>query len=233
MKNYSKFKNNIYSQNGEDGVIQEILRELDIGIGTCIEFGASRGKDNSNTYSLVENNWDALYIESDKNRFSELIENTKNFKNVAIVNKFVSHKPGKNDLDSILIEKKFEKDCDILSVDIDSEDLKVWEIFSGRPKIVIIEINSTIKPGILNYHNEKEPGNSFSSTIAVAENKGYTLLCHTGNCIFLRNDLVTYSRLNKIYIYFPTLLFNRAWLKKSYPVRYLKHKFNKFFIQAF
>ena len=89
MKNYSKFKNNIYSQNGEDGVIQEVSRELNIDIGTCIEFGASRGKDNSNTYSLVEKNWRALYIESDKNRFNDLIETTKNFENVISVNKFV------------------------------------------------------------------------------------------------------------------------------------------------
>ena len=229
MKNYSKFKNNTYSQNGEDGVTHEILRELDINIGTCIEFGASRGKDNSNTYSLVEKNWRALYIESDKNRFNDLIETTKNFENVISVNKFVSEKPGKNDLNFIVNENKFDKDCDILSIDIDSEDLRVWKNFNGKPKIVIIEINSTIKPRILNYHNEKVPGNSFSSTLAVAKEKGYTLLCHTGNCIFLRNDLVAYSRLNKVYIYFPTLLFDRAWLKKSYIVRYLKHKINKYF----
>ena len=227
MKNYSKFKNNIYSQNGEDGVIQEILKELNIDIGTCIEFGASRGKDNSNTFSLVEKNWDALYIEADTHRFNELIENTKNFKNVLSVNKFISEEPGENDLNSIINKNKFDKDCDILSIDIDSEDLRVWKNFDGKPKIVIIEINSTIKPGILNYHNEKVPGNSFSSTLVVAKEKGYTLLSHTGNCIFLRNDLIAYSRLNKIYIYFPTLLFNRAWLKKSYLVRYLKHKISK------
>ena len=222
MKNYSKFKNNIYSQNGEDGVIQEITKELNIDIGTCIEFGASRGKDNSNTYSLVEKNWRALYIESDKDRFIDLIETTKNFKNVISVNKFVSDKPGKNDLNFIVNENKFDKDCDILSIDIDSEDLRVWKNFNGKPKVVIIEINSTIKPGILNYHNEKVPGNSFSSTLVVAKEKGYTLICHTGNCIFLRNDLVAYSRLSKVYIYFPTLLFDRAWLKKSYIVRYIK-----------
>ena len=138
------------------------------------------------------------------------------------VNKFVSEKPGKNDLNFIVNENKFDKDCDILSIDIDSEDLRVWKNFNGKPKVVIIEINSTIKPGILNYHNEKVPGNSFSSTLVVAKEKGYTLICHTGNCIFLRNDLVAYSRLSKVYIYFPTLLFDRAWLKKSYIVRYIK-----------
>ncbi len=228
MKNYLKFKNNIYSQNGEDGVIQEILKELNIDIGTCIEFGASRGKDNSNTFSLVEKGWRAFYIEADKNRFNQLIENTKNFKNVTSVNKFVSDKPGMDDLNSLIKENKFDKDCDVLSIDIDSKDLMVWKNFNGKPKIVIIEINSTIKPGILNYHNEKVPGNSFSSTLAVAKEKGYTLLCHTGNCIFLRNDLITYSRLSKIFTYFPTLLFNRAWLKKSFLRRYLKHKINKY-----
>ena len=65
FKNYDKFFNNKYSQNGEDGVLTR-CRELNIKVGTCIEFGASTGKDNSNTFSLVEEKWQALYIEADK-----------------------------------------------------------------------------------------------------------------------------------------------------------------------
>ena len=227
FKNYDKFFNNKYSQNGEDGVLSEILRELNIKVGTCIEFGASTGKDNSNTFSLVEEKWQALYIEADKDRFQKLLLTTKNYPFVTLSNEYVSHIQGPNDLNSI-IKNKFEQNCDILSIDIDSEDLRVWEVFKGKPKIVIIEINSSIKPGILNYHLDKYPGNSFSSTYKVGKKKGYILLCHTGNLIFLRKDLFRFSRLSWIYVYFPIFLYKRSWVEKSYFEEYIVYKYNKY-----
>ena len=228
FKNYDKFLKNIYSQNGEDGVVNEILNELKIADGTCIEFGASKGKDNSNTFSLVEKGWKALYIEADKEKFLELEKATKKHPNVILANKFVSSKKGLNDLNSIISENNFDSNCDILSIDIDSEDLRVWEVFTGKPSIVIIEINSSIKPGILNYHLDKYVGNSFSSTLKVAKKKGYVLLCHTGNLIFLKKDLIGFSRLSKVYIYRPSLLYKRNWIEKSYFEEYLVYKYNKY-----
>lgn len=47
-----RFKNNIYSQNGEDGIIQYIFDKLNIKNGNFIEFGAWDGKHLSNTYNL-------------------------------------------------------------------------------------------------------------------------------------------------------------------------------------
>jgi hypothetical protein len=228
FKNYDKFLKNIYSQNGEDGVINEILNELQISDGTCIEFGASKGKDNSNTFSLVEKGWSALYIESDKEKFVELTETTKNYPYVTLANKFVSSKKGLDDLNSIIFENNFDPNCVVLSIDIDSEDLRVWEVFKGTPSIVVIEINSSIKPGILNYHLDKYVGNSFSSTCITAKKKGYVLLCHTGNLIFLRKDLLRFSRLSKFYIYAPRLLYKRNWIEKSYIEEYLVYKYNKY-----
>jgi len=50
-------------------------------------------------------------------------------------------------------------------------------------KSFIIEINSSLPPEI--YHFSKEQGCSFSMMNALAEEKGYFLLCHTGNCIYV------------------------------------------------
>ena len=54
-----------------------------------------------------------------------------------------------------------------------------------RPKIVIIEINSGIPPGIEQTHSNLKIGNSFTSTIKHATKINYQLICHTGNCIFV------------------------------------------------
>ena len=53
---FNDFKKNIYSQNGEDGILEEVLKKLDLKKnGWCCEFGAWDGKHGSNTFNLVKN----------------------------------------------------------------------------------------------------------------------------------------------------------------------------------
>ena len=82
--NLSKFRFNIYSQNGEDGIIEELIKRLNIDKTNnqkwCVEFGAWDGMHLSNTFNLVTKGWKAVYIEGDPNRFNTLIKTTENFK---------------------------------------------------------------------------------------------------------------------------------------------------------
>ena len=107
------------------------------------------------------------------------------YKNITPINKFVEQKRNQeNSLDNILSQTSLPEDYDLLSIDIDSYDLAILNSYEGKPKIIVIEINSTLRPGILQWHNGvKFIGNSFSSTLSVAKDKGYTLVCHTGNMI--------------------------------------------------
>ena len=64
--NLNDFRNNIYSQNGEDGIIDQINKLLGFNNNSnywCVEFGAWDGVHLSNTYNLVRNGWNAVYIE--------------------------------------------------------------------------------------------------------------------------------------------------------------------------
>jgi hypothetical protein len=108
------------------------------------------------------------------------------------------------------------KEFELLSIDIDSYDLDVWESLSEySPKIVVIEINSHIPPGIVWRHSGETQGNTFSATLDVGRKKGYTLVCHTGNLIFVRNDLVGKIKLDPVYLQFPELLFLYEYLDES------------------
>jgi hypothetical protein len=221
----NKYKKNIYSQNGEDGIIEEILNRLNIKNNVsswCCEFGACDGIKLSNTFFLVVKGWSAVYIESDKNFYSKLLNTASEYKNIYPINALVDHKKNSlNSLDNLLKTTDIPKNFDILSIDIDSYDCDVWETLNNySPKIVVIEINSRIPPGILQRHNNEEKiGNSFSSTLQVALKKGYILVCHTGNLIFIRKELINLINIREKYIYDPKLLFDRFYLSNKFLLR--------------
>lgn len=89
MSALNKYRKNIYSQFGEDGVIQEICLRLEIPIGSFVEFGAWGGKHFSNSYHLLEQGWNGIYIEGDEKKFDDLILNMRGFQDrVTLINAF-------------------------------------------------------------------------------------------------------------------------------------------------
>jgi len=180
-----KYSNNIYSQNGEDGIIEEILKRLDIDVGFTVEFGAADGKWFSNTYNLVENKgWSAFYIEGDDEKAKELFKLRSD--KISTSKQYVTSS-GDNSLNEIL---KDVTKIDLLSIDVDGEDYHIWKAFDRqRPKIVIIEVNSSIPVGQDWIHDKNHQGTSFTSMLKLGIEKGYDLVCHTGNMIFVRTDL--------------------------------------------
>lgn len=233
---FQKYKKNFYSQNGEDGVILEILKRLKLNVKNkwCCEFGAWDGKHGSNTFNLVKNyNYNSVYIEGNKKRYRDLLTTSKKFKRIIPLNKYVSYKSSSsNSLDKILKKTKITKNFDVLSIDIDSFDLDVWKsIKNYRPKIVIIEINSDIPIGIKHTHGFKRIGNSFTSTIEFAKKNNYQLVCHTGNCIFIDKKYSRRVRVSKKFLKNRNvnLLFDNNWFKYNKKEYFLK-KTIKFFL---
>ena len=78
LKMVNEYGKKIYSQFGEDGIINEILNRLknDNLDKYCVEFGARDGVSDSNTYNLIKNhNYKAVLIEGDKKYFKKLCKN--------------------------------------------------------------------------------------------------------------------------------------------------------------
>ena len=128
LKMVNEYGKKIYSQFGEDGIINEILNRLknDNLDKYCVEFGARDGVSDSNTYNLIKNhNYKAVLIEGDKKYFNRLCKNFSSDEIIKI-NKFIDFN-GENSLDKVLQNTNIPKNFDFLSIDIDGCDYFIFE----------------------------------------------------------------------------------------------------------
>jgi hypothetical protein len=189
LLNYSR---NVYSQNGEDGVLAEILRRLGIPGGWFCEFGAWDGRHLSNTYHLLEKGWSGVMIEGEPDRFAELLRTAALFpKKLYPIGRFISPTAGPDCLDRLLATTPIPKEFEVLSVDVDGPDYQIWQsLVEYRPTVVIIEVDSNYPPGMHHIHGAEASASSFTSMIELGATKGYTPVAHTGNIFFVRSDRV-------------------------------------------
>lgn len=181
---------NKYSQNGEDGILQGLTERIGLSKGYFVEFGAWDGKKYSNCAYLYEKGWKGCFIEANPARFKTLLANYPDDK-VLKLNMFIEES-GPNSLDSVMVSHGIT-DVDVLSIDIDSDDLAIWEsVTQCLPEILVIEYNPTI-PFDTRYKNArgKNHGNAALSILESSEAKGYSLIDGTStNLIFLRKKTI-------------------------------------------
>ncbi len=178
----------VYSQYGEDGIIQYLIDVLQLSNKQCCEIGMS-GIVFSNTYNLVENyNWYGVYVEKNKEELDKV--------KLGIHINLEVEKTGINSIDNILKNTKLDKNFDILSIDIDGIDYYIWDGLSTyEPNVVIIEINPFLGYDVDYINRGSIFSSSFKSVVELGNRKGYTLVCMTGNLIFVKTNLLTNTEL--------------------------------------
>jgi len=189
----ASFARNITSQNGEDGLLEEIFRRLGEGRRWCLEVGAWDGSHLSNTCVFWrERGWSAVLIECSDRSFAKLKENTRDFPKVHAVHRLVTAS-GDSSLDAILREAGAPNDIDLVSIDVDGNDYYLLEsLREFTPRVIIIEHNPTIPPEVTMVQKPDSRarfGASAGALAALARGKGYSLAaCTLCNCIFVRES---------------------------------------------
>jgi len=200
-KKLGKYEHQSYSQNGEDGIIQEIFKRIGVTNKFFVEFGVGNGLE-CNSLLLLLQGWKGCWLEGNPKNILKIYDKFGfliNEKKLAVKQAFITAEN---------IEKLFEslsvpQDLDLLSIDIDGNDYWVWQaIKSYSPRVVIIEYNAMFKPPvefIVNYDADKlysitsHLGASLKSLEILGLSKGYKMVgCNfTGvNAFFVREDLV-------------------------------------------
>ncbi|MCX6718088.1 MAG: hypothetical protein NTY81_00590 [Candidatus Staskawiczbacteria bacterium] len=187
------FEKNVYSQNGEDGILEKIFEIIKSDNKQCVEFGALDGKFLSNTYNLIENKgWSGALIESDEKEYEKLTETYSVKPQNICLNRKVNFE-GEDTLDNILKNTPTDKNFDLLSIDIDGNDYHIWDsLKTYSPKVVVIEFNSTIPTDIYFVQErnlEVNQGSSLFALSKLARKKGYELVAATlWNGFFVKRE---------------------------------------------
>lgn len=184
----SDFAANVYSQLGEDGMLERLLQDVGVEYQTCAEFGAWDGLFCSNTAHLWrDQDWASIQIEPDKERFGFLKGNTvgQGYRKVQALRETVTP----NNINALLSPLG---PLDVLSIDVDGADYYLFEALSIRPRVVIIEYNQSIPPHMDIRQGQMGGGQSFSAsalaTKRLAECKGYRVAGRSETNLFLVHE---------------------------------------------
>ena len=181
----------IYSQFGEEGILERCFEIMGEQNKWCVEFGAWDGIHLSNTcYFIKEKKWSAVQIEGNAKKFEVLKQNFIEFTSALQMLEIVGYTKGKNTIDDILQKTIIPINFDFISIDIDGNDWYVWEsMVIYRPRLVIIEFNSTVPNDVIFVQDQDmsvSQGCSLAALIDLGRVKGYELICvHKVNAYFV------------------------------------------------
>ncbi len=134
----------VYSQHGEDGVIQVLLEKLPPCHRFVVEFGAHDGESMSNSrHLIVDHDWHAVLVEPHPPFFKLLQARYANNDRVRTVQAYISPE----NINQLFADAGVPKDFDILSIDVDGPDYYLWQALTDyQPTIVLVECNASIPP---------------------------------------------------------------------------------------
>ncbi len=190
----------VYSQNDEDGILQEIFDRIGTETKRFVEFGVQNGLE-CNSHYLLHKGWTGLWLEGNESFCRQIQE-----KFAYVISK------GLLKIDCVFITReninqKIEEwtgggEIDLLSIDVDGNDYHIWDAISCiTPRVVCIEYNGRFSPDCewaMPYFSEHvwQGNDYFGASLKALENlgrkKGYQLVGTnlTGvNAFFVRTDL--------------------------------------------
>jgi hypothetical protein len=193
----------VFSQWGEDGIIQYLIREICPKSNIFVEFGVENYQESNTRFLLVNNNWAGLIIDGNAEHIA-CIRNQPIYwqRNLKAAHEFITAE----NVNNIFKVNGISGEIGLLSVDVDGNDYWIWKVIDCvSPAIVICEYNFRFgpdravtvpyDPGFVRseaHHSMIYYGASLKALTILAKQKGYVLVgCNSAgnNAFFVRKDL--------------------------------------------
>jgi len=191
-----------FSQNDEDGMIQELFKRIGTTNRFFFEFGCGNGLESNSTY-LLFTGWSGVWLDGSSKKLHAAQKQFASYAKagrIKIRHAFITAE----NIHDVIKELGILPEPDLLSIDIDGNDYWVWkalELEGIRPRVVIIEYNATFRPPhkvvqtynpARLYRGDNYYGSSLKALEELGRAKGYALVgcSYSGiNAFFVRTDL--------------------------------------------
>lgn len=164
-----------------------------------MEFGVESGRE-GNCVALADiAGWQGLFMEADSSQHHLLAQ--KYHSNPKIRTLHTTVTPDR--ISELFGYGDVPPEPDVISIDIDGGDYWVWQAIEHRPRVVVIEYNSSLPtdeqlvqpPDTIPWSGTAFFGASLGALTTLAEHKGYRLVhCELAgaNAFFVRTDLANH-----------------------------------------
>jgi hypothetical protein len=202
--NLSDYEFKVFSQWGEDGIIQRLVQTTTIKNRTFIEFGIEDFTESNSRFLMMKDNWRGFVIDGSSKNISNLKNSYYFWKHeLATEQAFIT----RENINALLTKSGFDSDIGILSIDLDGMDYFVLEaITTFKPRILICEYNAVFGPSrkisvpyqpnfmrTQAHYSNLYWGASLAAMTHLANKKGYALVgtnSVSSNAFYVRKDLV-------------------------------------------
>lgn len=192
----------VFSQWGEDGIIQFLLRHVPVDNKVFVEFGVQDYVESNTRFLAVNNRWSGLVIDGSATNVERIRKSDFFWRSdIRVLCAFIT----RDNINDLIRSAGISGDIGLLSVDIDGNDYWVWEAIDViRPRIVVAEYNARFgaeravtvpydpaftraaaHPSMIYY------GASLAALAALGQRKGYVLVgCNVAgnNAFFVHKD---------------------------------------------
>jgi hypothetical protein len=192
----------IFSQWGDDGIIQYLINNVPISNTIFIEFGVENYAEANTRFLLLNDNWKGLIIDGSKANMEYVRKSNLYWKyELTAVDCFIT----RDNINTIFKENGYQGPIGLLSIDVDGNDYWIWETISVvDADIVVVEYNSVFgeKHAVTVPYDDKFIrsnshysnlywGASLKAFLLLAKRKGYSFVgCNSNgnNAYFVKSE---------------------------------------------
>ena len=197
----------VFSQWGEDGIIDHLLRQVPVARKLFVEFGVEDYSEANTRFLLTHRNWAGLIMDASPRNIAAIRSDEIYWRhNLKAEETFIT----RENINGLLSRNGVAGEIGLLSIDIDGNDYWVWEAIEGvQPALVVVEYNARFGgeravtvPYKADFERHKAHhsgiyyGASLKAFCVLAARKGYALVGSNtagNNAFFVRRDLLPVS----------------------------------------
>jgi hypothetical protein len=203
ISNLSEIEFKVFSQFGEDGIIEWLVSHVNVPNRRFVEFGVETFQEANCRFLMMNRNWRGFVMDGSEAHLSVLRADDRSWRyDLTARSAFITAE----NINDLIADAGLSGQLGLLSIDIDGNDYWVWKALSVvSPAIVVCEYNGTLgntRPIAVPYQANFDrfashysgiyEGCSITALQHLAEQQGYKFVgtnSYGCNAFFVRDDL--------------------------------------------